>query len=50
VAGRESTFTIPSEDADDDSPSRTLKLTVDSHFEGFTPLNAFENGENHRIE
>lgn len=48
---KEWTFTLPSdEEANSDRQSRTVKLTIDSHFEGFTPLNAFENGEDHVIE
>ena len=27
-----------------------IEIQIDSHFLGFTPLNAMKNGENHKIE
>jgi hypothetical protein len=36
--------------ANNDVPSRNLQISIDNHFEGFTPLNPFEAGEEHKIE
>lgn len=49
--GRQWDFVIPKGKYNsDDVYSRDLSLLIDTHFEGFTPLNSFENSEEHRVE
>jgi hypothetical protein len=49
--GKRWAFPIPEdEDSNNNVPSRKLQISIDSDFEGFTPLNPFETGEEHKIE
>jgi len=49
--GKRSTFPIPEEElSNNNAPSRKLIFSIDSHFEGFTPLNLFETVEEHKFE
>jgi hypothetical protein len=51
VSRKEWTFTIPEGDQiEEDSSSRQLQISIDIHFEGFTPMNAFEIVDDHKIE
>lgn len=44
-------FDIPKgEYNNDDVNARDLHLSIDNHFEGFTPLNSFENSDEHKLE
>jgi hypothetical protein len=44
------TFTIRDIHVEDSQKPRNVQITIDSHFEGFTPLNTLHSGEAHKIE
>lgn len=53
LAGEKEEWTFDSpENADklDDGQPNNRVVTIDTHFEGFTALNSFENDEDHRLE
>ena len=50
---KEAAFLVPTcddNDEDDDDYSRRVRLKLDIHFEGLTPLRAFKDGRDHLIE
>ncbi|KAI9776530.1 MAG: hypothetical protein M1839_009511 [Geoglossum umbratile] len=48
---REWVFTVPvDESIDDGMQPRQVKVIIDSHFEGFTPLNALRSVKDHKVD
>lgn len=47
--GRRWTFPIP-EDQCPSAEGQSMRLSIDDHFEGFTPLNSFGSSKEHKIE
>lgn len=51
LSGRGRRWTFPIlEDQCPSAEGQSMRLSIDDHFEGFTPLNSFETSEEHKFE